>query len=47
MICTDTSTHGVGVWVVGWVSGSMGEINDLQLNKSLPNQDNLVLFEDL
>ena len=39
----------VGVWVVGWISGSMGGVksNDLQLNKSWPNRDNSILFEDL
>ena len=39
----------VGVCVNGWVSGSMGGIrwNDYQLNKSWPNWDNSILFEDL
>ena len=39
----------VGVWVVGWVSGSMGGVrsNDYQLNKSWPNWNNSILFEDL
>ena len=39
----------VGVWVVGWFSGSMGGVksNDWQLNKSWPNRDNSILFEDL
>ena len=39
----------VGVWVVGWVSGWLGGFrsNDLQLNKSWPNRDNSIGFEDL
>ena len=39
----------LGVWVVGWVSGSMGGVrsNDYHLNKSWPNRDNSILFEDL
>ena len=43
----------VGAWVVGWISGlmdgSMGgtRSNHKKSNKSGPNQDNSILFEDL
>ena len=36
-------------WVDGWFSGSMGGVRSYYLisNKSWPNQDNSILFEDL
>ena len=51
IICRDTPTHGwvhglldgwVGQWVNGWVRW-----NHLKLNKSWPNWDNSILFEEL
>ena len=39
----------MGVWVDGLISGSIGGIrsNHLKFNKSWPNWDNPILFEDL
>ena len=45
MICGHTPTYGwLGGIVVQWV-GVM--LNQQKLNKSWPNQDNSILFEDL
>ena len=45
----ETPHPSVGVWVVGWVSGSMGGVrsNHQQFNKSWHNRDNSILLEDL
>ena len=36
----------VGGWVDGWVNG-WGQVKWLKFNKSWPNRDNSILFEDL
>ena len=46
MICIDTPIYG---WVFGWKDRLIGDVmsNHVKSNKSLPNQDNSILFEDL